>query len=128
MTKKILCGICAFLSILLIITSIIGLFFDARDFIEFLQYKNSGSTKLPSNINEIIFASFVYAFEHLVVILLSALAVVWCLISIIKPIVSNKSQYTYEEYKAKMNEKKALKKEAQKEKLKQKLNELEKGD
>ena len=33
-----------------------------------------------------------------------------------------------EQYKAKMHEKKALKKEAQKEKLKQKLNELEKGD
>ena len=38
------------------------------------------------------------------------------------------TKYTYEEYKAKLDEKKALKQAHKKEKLKQKLNELEKGE
>ena len=40
----------------------------------------------------------------------------------------NSVKYTYEEYKIKKDRKKALKQEKQKEILKQKLNELEKGD
>ena len=68
---------------------------------------------------------FIFGINNILVVCLC----VYLLIIIFKKTnTSNYIKYTYEEYKTKKDRKKALKQEKQKEILKQKLNELEKGE
>lgn len=126
MVKKVLCIVLICTISAFVLVNVFSMLTDTQILI--LNVKNFQENKewyTQQEIRRYIATNLVSIAEHIVSILVGISAVPVCVLYMLS---KNEVQYTYEEYKAKMDEKKALKKEAQKEKLKQKLNELEKGD
>lgn len=126
MIKKVLCIILICAISMFVLVNVFSMLTDTQVLmLNVKTFQKNNGWYSQQEIRRYIATNIVNIAEHIVSILVGISAIPVCVLYMIG---KNEAQYTYEEYKAKMDEKKALKKEAQKEKLKQKLNELEKGD
>ena len=126
MLKKIyiilICLLCFF-----IVLNAVSLFFDVKYLFHYIDIAfNHPDQFQTSNLSDIIIQQTTNSLKDLIQIFICATIILSAIFK--KTNASNYIKYTYEEYKAEKYRKKALKQEKQKEMLKQKLNELEKGD
>jgi hypothetical protein len=126
MLKKIyiilICLICFF-----VVLNAVSLFFDVKYLFHYVDIAfNHPDQFQTSNLSDIIIQQTTNSLKDLIQIFICISIVLFAIFS--KTNAQNIVKYTYEEYKAEKDRKKTLNQEKQKLKLKQKLNELEKGE